>query len=256
LRWVDLTVTPPVVSAPVSLPAASDGTPTRVGGMGAVPGAPHSVAVSLIYDAFSTVSGAGTFVFDDGTVRAAHTPAVAIAYPSQIIGGPPGVLFEAFEHSAPAALTTLHVTSTAVTEVQHDPSFAIGGGVYSDGMIYGVANVALDVHDPDHPVVVGPLEAPGVYTYTLTNMQPLVSRPGRVFMVGYDIFGYLDLTLRFADVAAHRAVASSLLSGTGQGDVLDLVSVPPSRMAMLHRTATVDPPTRLFIITHDLLATP
>ena len=257
LRWVDLTAATPVVSPLIVPPAATDGTPTKVRALGAVPGAPHSVAVSLSYDAFSTTSSAGTFVFDDGAVRAAHTPATMDVGPNQLIGGPAGIVFGTFIGALPVALTTIHVTGSSVTEVPHtDPSLATGIATYGSGLIAGAANIAIDVSDPDHPVLRGQLEAPGFSTYPLTGFAPLVPRPGRVFTVGYDALDYSNLQLRWVDVAAHRQITAAMLPGTGHGDVRDLLALPPSRMVMIQQPATVDPPTRIYIITQDLLSTP
>jgi hypothetical protein len=253
LRWVDLTGASPVVSPPVALPAAADGSPSVVGGIGAVPGAPHSVAVSLIYAAQTASATTATFVFDDGTVRAAHSPVVGpLGLPSQFIGGPPGVLFQMSLGTSPAPpMVTVHVTSTAVTEVPHDDSFTTGNAVYSDGILYGNYNVAFDVHDPDHPILLGPLMGDAPFNHLYGTL--LVPSPGRVFLVGS---GALNLELSFFDVAAQRAVTSSALSGTGQGALRDLVAVPPARMAMIYEAAAADSPTRIFVITHDLLGTP
>jgi len=257
LRLVDLTAASPSVSAPIALPAAADGTPTKVRALGAVPGAPHSVAASLSYDAFSTTSSAGTFVFDDGVVRAAHTPATAEVGPIQLIGGPAGIVFGTFIGSAPMALTTIHVAASSVTEVPHtDPSLATAIATYGAGMLAGAANVAIDVSDPDIPILRGQLEAPGFTSMPLTRLPPLLPRPGRVFTVGYDYLDYSNLQTRWVDVAAHRQITAAMLPGTGQGDVRDLLALPPSRMVMLQQPATVDPPTRIFIITSDLLSTP
>jgi hypothetical protein len=214
------------------------------------------VAASLSYDAFSTTSSTGTFFFDDGVVRAAHTPATAYVGPNQLVGGPAGIVFGIFAGAVPVAMTTIHVTGNSVTEVTHtDLSLATGPATYGDGMIYGL-NLAIDVHDPDHPVSKGELEAPGFTSFPLTRFPPLVPRPGRVFTVGYDILNYQNLQVRLLDVAAHRQITAAMLYGTGQGDVRDLLALPPSRMVMIHQAATVDPPTQIFVITHDLLGTP
>jgi hypothetical protein len=210
----------------------------------------------LDYDAFSTTSSTGTFVLDDGVFRAAHTPATTYSSPKQLVGGPSGILFGIFASGIPT-LTTIHVTSSAVTEVVHgDVSLSAGRGVFSDGMIYAAANIAIDVHDPDRPIARGLLEAPGFTSQPLTRFSPLAPRPGRVFTVGYDVLSYDDLQLRLLDVAGHRQITSSMLFGTGRGDVVDLLVLPPSRMAMIHLADTVDPPTRIFIVNHDLLTTP